>query len=359
MAQHGLTPSSELLQALINELRQSYRVGPAFFRAAATRLGMTDIDIQVLDLLESTGDTTAGQLAQLLGLTTGTFTAILNRLEKTGLVRRERDPNDGRRVIVRRATDAHDQNGNSALFAALEQAWHDLVVHYDDNQKALLLEFLQRSNALVGDDSLREGSTVDEGVFSAPLAELKQAQLLFPSGGVQLSVRSGNLDGALYQARFVGPLPDVKLADGVLTIRYPRRLWVPDTEKRSAEVILSTAIAWSIGIQSAGSDVTADLDNLDLLDLDLNGAGSVFRIGLPAPTRVVPIRLRGGGSEFSVRRPAGVAARLQRKGWGSGVIFDDQPVSDGRIQSLNYDSAVVRYDLEASGNGSMFTITTD
>ncbi|HLI06811.1 MAG TPA: MarR family transcriptional regulator [Ktedonobacteraceae bacterium] len=53
--------------------------------------------MQVIDILDSTGTVTAGQLADLTGLTTGAITGMLNRLEEAGLVRRERDPNDGRR----------------------------------------------------------------------------------------------------------------------------------------------------------------------------------------------------------------------------------------------------------------------
>jgi hypothetical protein len=130
----------------------------------------------------------------------------------------------------------------------------------------------------------------------------------------------------------------------------------------AAEVTLSTAIPWSIVIRSGGSEVAADLGGLDLLDMEANGAGSMFRIEVPKPRRVVPIRLGGSGTEFTVRRPPGVAARVQLKGWGSGVVFDDQTVSgmssDGRLQSPNYEGAALRYDIETSGSGSMITITT-
>src|SRR5438552_11843899 len=86
---------------LVRELRQCSGLGASFFRAAAARIEMTDTDMQVMDLLESTGEASAGQLADLMGLTTGTFTGILNRLEKAGLVQRARDPNDGRRALAR------------------------------------------------------------------------------------------------------------------------------------------------------------------------------------------------------------------------------------------------------------------
>src|SRR5260370_11681010 len=97
--------SQEKHAALLGELAQEFRqfngLGASFFRAAAARIGMTVTDMQVIDILDSTGPTTAGQLADLTGLTTGAITGMLNRLEEAGLVRRERDPNDGRRDIVR------------------------------------------------------------------------------------------------------------------------------------------------------------------------------------------------------------------------------------------------------------------
>src|SRR5689334_7302229 len=112
---------------LIHEIRQCYGLGASFFRAAAAQIEMTDTDIQVIDLLESTGEDTAGQLATLMGLTTRTFTAILNRLEKAGLVQRERDPNDGRRVIVRLASGADGKQAMNPLFASLGKAWEEVA----------------------------------------------------------------------------------------------------------------------------------------------------------------------------------------------------------------------------------------
>ena len=46
------------------------------------------------------GPATAGQLSELTGLTTGAVTAVIDRLEKAGYVKRERDGADRRKVIV-------------------------------------------------------------------------------------------------------------------------------------------------------------------------------------------------------------------------------------------------------------------
>src|SRR5690349_3344391 len=119
MSRGSQNKPAEIGGKIVHELRQCYGLGASFFRAAAARIEMTDTDMQVIDMLESSGAASAGQLADRMGLTTGTFTAILNRLEKAGLVRRERDPEDGRRVIVRLATGADGGPEMDPLFGSL------------------------------------------------------------------------------------------------------------------------------------------------------------------------------------------------------------------------------------------------
>ncbi|GAB3840759.1 MarR family transcriptional regulator [Kribbella italica] len=88
-----------LVQTLVAE---GQRIGHAF----AQRHGIHGTDVEALiRILVAPAETpmTAGALAAELGLTTGTVTTLLDRLERDGHVRRERDPTDRRRVIVRYA----------------------------------------------------------------------------------------------------------------------------------------------------------------------------------------------------------------------------------------------------------------
>jgi DNA-binding MarR family transcriptional regulator len=355
---------TELSGKLVNELRQGYGLGASFFRAVAARIEMTDTDIQVIDILENIGDATAGQLADLMGLTTGTFTAILNRLEKAKLVRRERDPNDGRRVIVRLAKGADGGQKLGTLFASLGKAWEELADNYDDEQKALLLEFLQRGNTLAREEiaRLREASANNEGVFSASLAGLERAQLVVTSDTFGLTLRAGDIKDALYKARFEGSVPEIKLKDGVVRIRYPRRLWLPGMEKRAAEVLLNSAIPWQIVLQGGASEITAELGDLNLASLELKGGAHMARLELPVPTGVVPVRISGGASETTIRRPTGAAARVHLKGWASEFVFDDQKFSalgnDVRLQSEGFDPSAPYYDIEVDTSASQLTITS-
>ncbi len=68
--------------------------------AVAQRVGMGPSDLQFVSLLNLNGPLTPGNLAELTGLTTGTVTGVIDRLEKGGFVRRVRDDGDRRKVLV-------------------------------------------------------------------------------------------------------------------------------------------------------------------------------------------------------------------------------------------------------------------
>src|SRR4029450_1575533 len=70
--------------------------------AASVRqlIGINPPALEFLDLLHLAGPTTAGQLARHSGLTTGAMTALIPGLEEAGFVRRLRDREDRRCVLV-------------------------------------------------------------------------------------------------------------------------------------------------------------------------------------------------------------------------------------------------------------------
>jgi len=56
---------------------------------------------------------TAGRLAELTGLTTGAPIGVVDRLERAGFVRRERDASDRRRVIVHLVAERGGRSASS------------------------------------------------------------------------------------------------------------------------------------------------------------------------------------------------------------------------------------------------------
>jgi DNA-binding MarR family transcriptional regulator len=90
----------ELVDELIREFRISGNQDNAFDNLAAERLGVNETDLHCLNIIESSGGLTAGELAARSGLTNGAITGVLDRLERSGFARRVADPSDRRRVNV-------------------------------------------------------------------------------------------------------------------------------------------------------------------------------------------------------------------------------------------------------------------
>jgi DNA-binding MarR family transcriptional regulator len=67
----------------------------------AEKMGLSGTDHKALDLVtHAEGTLTAGRIAALTGLSTGAVTGVIDRLEKAGFVRRVRDRQDRRKVLV-------------------------------------------------------------------------------------------------------------------------------------------------------------------------------------------------------------------------------------------------------------------
>lgn len=359
-------PREELLESFGREVKQLNSALVSFHRAAAARAELNGTDLEVIGLLELGGPMTAGQLAESIGLTTGAITGMIDRLEKAGFLRRERDPRDGRRVIVALASEGRPLKNLVPVFDALRAGWQELATKYSDDQLALVVEFLRQSNAMSRLEIDRVRSAAQD--FTAPVGGLKRATLEINADSADVLVQAGAPERTLYQAAFEGPPPKVSVDGGVVSISYPkqlRRLLGPalgaklGLDRRIARVHLSTAVSWEISIRGAGSSFNTDLSDLAVRGVEVEGAGSMLQVALPKPSGVVPAKFGGGGSDIAIRRPAGVAVRAQVKGWGSGLAIDDQPMQVGsgvRFSSPGADDARDAFEIEVSGSGSMVKI---
>ncbi len=63
--------------------------------------GLGASDAQSLHLAQIHGEMTPGELARRTGLSSGTITGVVDRLEKAGFVRREQSHDDRRKVLIR------------------------------------------------------------------------------------------------------------------------------------------------------------------------------------------------------------------------------------------------------------------
>jgi DNA-binding MarR family transcriptional regulator len=355
----------KVLRELVREVRRFGGLWATHFRALASQVGLNATDLQVVDILASTGPASAGQLAELTGLTTGATAQMLGRLEKDGLVLRERDPDDGRRVLVRLAPD-WDKTGQIApALDATGQTLAGLVARYDDKQLALLLEFVATASAAYGEEIYRlreEPAEGGDGARSASLEGVERGTFVFSSWASKLVLRGDAGMAELYRAQFKGTVPEVRVDGGTVTVRYPRRLRTLFGSNQEAEIALNAAVPWRIELRNGASDTTADMRGLTLAGIEIRGGASSVAVRLPAPTGTVAVRIAGGASGITIDRPPGVAVSIRLKGWAAHLTFDDQTFdalgTDGRLQSPGYADATRRYDIEIEGSASGVTVTT-
>jgi DNA-binding MarR family transcriptional regulator len=109
-------------------------------QAAAERIGLNATDLNCLNILSFSGEMTAGELARATGLTTASITGVADRLEEAGYVRRERDPKDRRRVVIRLVLERALQDV-APVFLPLILGWQRVVTRYTDDELRLIVEF--------------------------------------------------------------------------------------------------------------------------------------------------------------------------------------------------------------------------
>jgi DNA-binding MarR family transcriptional regulator len=66
----------------------------------AEAVGLSPRDMQAIHLLQLRGPMTPGELGRAVGIASASTTALVDRLENAGYARRERDPEDRRKVVV-------------------------------------------------------------------------------------------------------------------------------------------------------------------------------------------------------------------------------------------------------------------
>ena len=346
-----------------------------FHEAVAERLGVNATDLKCLELAAGEAEITPTRLAELTGLTSGAITGVLDRLERRGIVRREPDPNDRRRVVIR--VDPERARAIGALYAPFASATSDLLAGWPASQRGALADYLAGVGAALEAEIVRVRATVRGGfigdTYLAPVAEATTGRLVFTSGAPRLAMNAAGLGqqarvvvetsasrlsflgpsrpGELVRASFVGPLPEVHAGAGLVTVRYRRRLL--DVRSRSARVALSGELPWTIEIDGGLTDLDGDFRAVRLAGLTVRGGANHLRLRLPTPEGTVRLTVAGGSSSVRFERPSGVPVVLSLRGGVSQVRFDGQRVraasGDLELRSDDFASAANRYEIAVSG----------
>jgi DNA-binding MarR family transcriptional regulator len=113
-----------------------------FRNAIARRLNLNAADAACLGLLAIKGISTPSELARYTGLTTGSTTAMLDRLEKARFIRRKPNPKDRRGVLIQINERYTKQVG--PLVSGIQKAQTELIASYSDRELETIADFLTR-----------------------------------------------------------------------------------------------------------------------------------------------------------------------------------------------------------------------
>ncbi|MFQ3786338.1 MarR family winged helix-turn-helix transcriptional regulator [Halomonas sp. A29] len=135
-----------LLEALGERVRKLGAQSVLTSHVVADRFGLHTTDLEVLDLLTMEDRALAGDIARATGLTPGATTALIDRLEKAGYVKREADERDRRRTVVVVQKDAIEPIAR--VYGPMQQRMFALWSEYSEDELRLITDFLARSTTL-------------------------------------------------------------------------------------------------------------------------------------------------------------------------------------------------------------------
>ena len=115
----------------------------------AGHFGLHTTDLRVLDIIFMRGQVLAGELATATGLSSGSVTALVDRLVNAGYVERRDDATDRRKVWVRSRNRAIEPI--KEMFMPSQQRMYKLWHTFTASELDTIASFLERTTNLAAD----------------------------------------------------------------------------------------------------------------------------------------------------------------------------------------------------------------
>lgn len=144
-------------------LRRIIRATDLHSRQLSKIAGLTAPQLLILQLLRQHTELTVGEVAQRVSLSQATVTTIIDRLEKRGLVKRERGSADKRKVYVYLTpeADAVLLNAPKPLQESFVQQYQDL----HDWEQTMILSSLERVAYMMDAQHIDASPVLDVGAL--------------------------------------------------------------------------------------------------------------------------------------------------------------------------------------------------
>ena len=122
-----------------------------FRNAMSEWAGVNVTDMECLRLLFLKGIATPSELARHTGLTSGATTAMLDRLEKAGLIERRPNPDDRRGTLITPAKSSSEKV--ASWFESARKAQDELISSYSESELEIIADAFERFTELWDQES--------------------------------------------------------------------------------------------------------------------------------------------------------------------------------------------------------------
>jgi DNA-binding MarR family transcriptional regulator len=136
---------ADLREQLVEEMPAYISSAVRFQIAVANQLQLPLSDVHAIGALLEFGPIGVGRLAELMGMTTGATTRLVDRLERGGYVSRVRDRQDRRRVVLHVVPERIAEVAR--YYESMGERWREQLAGYTEPQLRFLLEFLRQGRA--------------------------------------------------------------------------------------------------------------------------------------------------------------------------------------------------------------------
>jgi DNA-binding MarR family transcriptional regulator len=161
--------TGNICEDVLLSLRQIIRAVDLHSRRLVHDHGLTGPQLLLLRALERLGEVPVGELARDVSLSHATVTGVLDRLEKRGLVQRERSVEDKRKVLV-----STTESGLVLLSDAPSLLQEQFIARFQNLEaweQTLILSSVQRIAAMMQAEELEVESMLEDVPFSEATKE--------------------------------------------------------------------------------------------------------------------------------------------------------------------------------------------
>lgn len=154
-----MTTKKDLETRVMMASRENNISSILFRNAVRNRAGLNITDSECLSFLSIKGVLTPKEISHFTGLTTGSTTAMLDRLENAGFIRRKPNPDDRRGVLIE--IDEKWTQTATPLVMGVQKDNAELIASYSEAELELIADFLtQFTNNVKKHTQMIEGGSI-------------------------------------------------------------------------------------------------------------------------------------------------------------------------------------------------------